>query len=112
MRYALPAIIRIVRKIKPQTVLSTVVHLNVLLMLAKPFLPRGTRLLLREGIIPSAFIAQDTRWPRLWIWLYRHLYKRADRIICLSDSMVNDFVERFGLSREQLVRIYNPVDAE
>ena len=112
MRYALPAIIRIVRKIKPQTVLSTVVHLNVLLMLARPFLPRGTRLLLREGIIPSPFIAHDTGWPQLWAWFYRYLYKKADRIICLSDSMMNDFVDHFGLARQKLVRIYNPVDAE
>src|SRR5947209_11558601 len=82
MRYALLPVIRLVWKVRPQTVLSTVVYLNVLLVLARPFLPR-TKLLLREATIPSAFIARQARHPRGWRWVYRPRSKNAGRIRCL-----------------------------
>jgi glycosyltransferase involved in cell wall biosynthesis len=110
MRYALPAIIRLLWKLRPETVLTTVSYLNVMLVMAKPFLGRGTRLLLREASTPSAFIEKDAPHPRLWRWFYRHLYPRAEKIICLSDSVVEDMAAHFAIPREKLVRIYNPVD--
>jgi glycosyltransferase involved in cell wall biosynthesis len=112
MRYCLPSIVKLARKIKPQTILSTVSYLNVMSILARPFLPRDTRLLIREASTPSAFLAKDTDHPRLWAFLYRWLYRRADKIICLSDSMQQDFVENYQLPPEKLIRIYNPVDVE
>jgi glycosyltransferase involved in cell wall biosynthesis len=110
MRYALPAIIRLVWRLRPATILTTVFFLNVMLIAARPFLPRGIRLLLREATTPSAFIQNDARRPGLWRWLYRHLYPRAEKIICLSDSMLEDLAAHFGIPRDKLVRIYNPVD--
>lgn len=110
MRYALPAIVRLVRSLRPQTVLSTVFYLNVMLLVARPLLPRNTRMLIREATTPSAFVAMDTAHPKLWTWFYRHLYPRGDKIICLSDSMLEDMAVHFDIPREKLVRIYNPVD--
>jgi glycosyltransferase involved in cell wall biosynthesis len=112
MRYCLPGIIKLAREIKPQTILSTVSYLNVMSILARPFLPRNTRLLIREATTPSAFLARDTEHPRLWKFLYRRIYPHADKVICLSDSMLQDFIEIFSLPPEKLVRIYNPVDVE
>jgi glycosyltransferase involved in cell wall biosynthesis len=112
MRYALPGIVKLSRRLRPQTILSTVVYLNVVLIMAKPFLPGRPKILLREAVLPSAYLAQVLRPMRLWKWLYSHLYPRADRIICLFDGMVNDMVEHLGIPRDKLVRIYNPVDIE
>jgi glycosyltransferase involved in cell wall biosynthesis len=111
MRYALPAIVRLARQIRPQVILSTVVYLNAMLMMARPFLPRRTRVLLREAIMPNAFITQEARHPRFWGWVYRNLYGKADKIICLSDSMALEF-EHFGVPRGKLERIYNPIEAQ
>jgi glycosyltransferase involved in cell wall biosynthesis len=61
-------------------------------------------------VIPSALFREENKNIRLWGWLYRHVYKRADKIVCLSDSMVADLVENFEIPQEKLVRIYNPVD--
>lgn len=112
VRYALPAIIRVIRKVRPDTVLSTLGHLNLTLIWAKPFMPKGTRLLIREAAIATSFLDDETSYPRLWKWMYRHFYRHADKVVCLSDSMVKDMAERFGLPREKLVRIYNPIDVE
>jgi glycosyltransferase involved in cell wall biosynthesis len=112
MRYCLPAIVRLAWKVKPRTILSTVSYLNVMSILARPCLPRKVRLLIREATTPSAFIAKDTKHPRLWGFIYRRLYRHADKIICLSDSMQRDLVEHFLVPPVKLVRIYNPVDVE
>lgn len=110
MRYSLPSIVRLVRQVRPQTILSTVIYLNVMVMLARPFFLERPRILLREAILPSAFLAQDTRHPRLWKWLYSQLYPKAARIICLFDDMVKDLARNFGIPGDKLVRIHNPVD--
>ncbi|HZU33788.1 MAG TPA: glycosyltransferase [Candidatus Angelobacter sp.] len=112
MRYALPALVSLIWKVRPDSVLSTVAYLNVLLVLAKPLLPMTTRVLLREATTPSAFIADESANPKLWKWFYRHLYPRADKIICLSNAMMLDLRTHFGISEEKMVRIYNPVDVE
>ena len=112
MRYCLPSIVRLAWKIKPQTILSTVSHLNVMSILARPFLPGNVRLLIREATTPSAYLIKDTEHPRLWDFFYRHVYRRADKIICLSDSMKRDLAGHFLVPPEKMVRIYNPVDVE
>jgi glycosyltransferase involved in cell wall biosynthesis len=110
MRYGLPGIVKLARRLRPQTILSTVVYLNVVLMLARPFLSGRPRILLREAVLPSAYLAQALRPRRVWRWLYRSLYSKADSIICLYDAMADDMVEHLGIPRDKLVRIYNPVD--
>jgi glycosyltransferase involved in cell wall biosynthesis len=112
VRYALPRILTLIWKMRPQTILATMGHVNIALISAKPFFPPNTRLLVREAIIPSALFREEGYNVRLWGRLYRHFYKRADRVVCLSDSMVSDLVENFGIPRENLVRIYNPVDTQ
>jgi glycosyltransferase involved in cell wall biosynthesis len=112
VRYALPKILRMIWNMRPQTVLATMGHLNIALIAAKPFFPPETKLVVREAVIPSALFREENKNIRLWGWLYRNFYKRADRVVCLSDSMVSDLVENLGIPREKLVRIYNPVDTE
>lgn len=112
VRYALPKILRLIWKIRPQTILATMGHLNIALISAKPCFPPDARLLVREAVIPSALFREEGKNVWLWGWLYRHFYKRADKVVCLSDSMVSDLVENSGIPREKLVRIYNPVDTE
>lgn len=110
VRYSLPSIVKVALKVRPHAVLSTLGHLNLALILARPLLPRGTRLLVREAATASACLAEETHHPRIWMWLYRHLYPRADKVVCLSDAMVDDMVKHLRLPRQKLVRIYNPVD--
>ncbi|HEX7287460.1 MAG TPA: glycosyltransferase [Candidatus Angelobacter sp.] len=110
MRYAIPPLVRLVRRLKPHTIVSTVAYVNVLLILARPFLPRGTRLVIREATSPGAFLKHEAGNPALWKFFYRRVYRHADRIVCLSDAMLREFRHRFRIPGEKLVRIYNPVD--
>jgi glycosyltransferase involved in cell wall biosynthesis len=113
-RYALPGIVQLVRKLRPQAVLSTLPQANIALILSRPFLPRGTRVLLSEAALASAALKDeaDVTHPRVWAWLYRHFYKRADKVVCLSNSMIDDMALNFNVPRERLVRIYYPLDLQ
>lgn len=110
-RYALPAIVRLVRKIRPRVVLSTLSSANLALILGRTWFPSGTRVLLREASLASVAL-KDQQQPRLWEWLYRWCYKRADAVICPSDSVAQDLVTHFGVPPTKIVRIYNPVDVK
>jgi glycosyltransferase involved in cell wall biosynthesis len=112
-RYTVFGIGALVRKLKPDTVISTLGHMNISLLLAKRLglLPADTRVLVRESTTPSVFLKKGTGYPRTWTALYRWLYPQADAIICLSDAMKNDLAQKFSVPLHKLVKIYNPIDA-
>lgn len=112
VRYAIPALIRIARRLRPDAVLSTLYELNLAMVLVKPLLPKESRLIVREAISPSAQLALASRYPRMFGWLYRRFYARADKIICVSNYVLNDLAEHFGAPREKMVTIYNSVDID
>lgn len=112
MRYCIPAVVGLIRRLRPDTILSTVIFLNAMLMLARPLLAGRPKILLREASLPSAFLAHGAPNARTLKWMYRRLYPRADQIICLCDAAVDDMVKHLGIRRDKLVRIYNPVDVE
>jgi glycosyltransferase involved in cell wall biosynthesis len=111
-RYAPPGLVRLIWKLRPQAVLSTSPQANMALTLSSPFLPHGTRVLLSEANMPSADLKDGVAHPQLWTWFYRHLYKRADKVVCLCDAMMDDLALHFDVPREKLMRIYYPVDLQ
>ena len=111
VRYALPNIIRLCRTLRPDTVVSTLGHLNLSLLAGRFFLPQHTRLIVREANTPSIRV-QYTRYPMLYRFLYQRLYPLADRVICNSKYMQRDLVESFPLPAEKTIVIPNPVDRE
>jgi glycosyltransferase involved in cell wall biosynthesis len=112
VRFGLHKLVREIRKLTPHVVVSTLGYLNLALILAKPLLPRKTKLLLREGTIPSVHFSQNVSHPRIWRWLYRNFYTKADGVICQSDYMLDDLAEYLRIPRDKMVRIYNPVDVD
>jgi glycosyltransferase involved in cell wall biosynthesis len=112
VRHAFPGIIRLSWKLRPHAIHSTLCEMNMATALLRPFLPPGVRLLIREGSSPSAQNVYLRKHPLVWKWLYRWLYPRADKIICVGDFVADDLANKFRVPRRKLVRIYNPVDIE
>lgn len=109
VRYALPKIVRLVWRMRPDVVLSTLGHLNLALALLRVFLPRRTRLLARETVVVSENLPQHGRaW--LWTLAYRLSYRWFDVLICQSQDMRNDLVSNFRVPADKTVVINNPVD--
>jgi glycosyltransferase involved in cell wall biosynthesis len=107
---ALP-LLRLIRRLKPDLILSGIFHLNFLLLLLRPLIPRRTRLLVRQnGTVSAALAFGDL--PCYTRLLYRFLYRRAGRVICQSQAMAADLARELKLSPSRLAVLPNPVDIE
>lgn len=111
VRAALPALIMQIRREAPDAVLSTLSHLNLLLAALKWAFPKGTRLIGRETVIPSALAATGIA-HRAMFALYRIVHRGFDRLICQSSDMRVDLVDHFGFPGSKCVVIPNPVDVD
>lgn len=111
VRQAVPALVRQVRRERPDIVFSTLGYLNVLVALARPFMPKGTALIGRETNIPSVNLARSA-YPRLIPFLYRRLYPTFNSVVCQSQDMLDDMVQNFCLPPERAAIIRNPVDMD
>ncbi len=104
-------LLRLVRRLKPRVILSNMAHLNFLVLLLRPFFPRGTRVLVRQNGTVSAARAFGGL-PSYTGLLYRLLYRHADRVICQSQAMAGDLVGELGIDPELIAVLPNPVDVE
>ncbi len=97
---------RLCWKLRPHAVLSFSAQLNAAAILAKPLLPRCTRVLVREG----ANITLPQVVGRLRGAACRILYRHADAVICQSQDMARRIACCFHVPEYKLIHIYNPVD--
>jgi glycosyltransferase involved in cell wall biosynthesis len=111
VRHALPRVVSLIRAERPDVVFSTLSHLNLALAIVRPLLPSATRCIARESIVLGE-ILHEFRHPRLWAAGYRRFYRRFDAMVCQSEDMRRDLVERFGLPASKAVTINNPIDAD
>ena len=111
VRNGLVPLFRLIRRLRPEILFSTLGHLNLALLLAKPFFPGGTRLIVRETTMVSHNLK---RIPHGWFWkgLYRTLYPWSDQIICPSQAMAQDLSTHLKVPRDRIRCILNPVDIE
>jgi glycosyltransferase involved in cell wall biosynthesis len=103
---ALP-LLRLLRKLRPQLILSSMFHLNFLVLLLRPLLGFPVRILIRQNGTASSALAEIPRYNRL---LYRLLYPRADCVLCQSAAMVRDLRDSFAVPESRLSILPNPID--
>lgn len=102
---ALPALVSLIRIVKPHAVLSTMTGTNLLVVLACGWARIRTRLVLREASslanTKSAVKRQAMRW----------LYRQAGGVVAVSEGVAQD-LRGLGLSGSRISVIRNPVDVE
>lgn len=111
VRYSIGALIRLIRKRRPDVVFSVLGHLNLIMAVIKPFLPRTTKLIARETVVVSASLVGNY-YSGAWRLAYRLFLPRCDAIVCQSRDMQNDLISDVGLSKDNMVVVQNPVDVE
>jgi len=102
-------LLRLVRSLKPDVILSGVAHLNFLVLLLRPFFPKSTRVLVRQNGTVSSTLAYGGL-PRYTRLLYKLLYRHADSVICQSRAMAEDLAGEIQLEAETIAVLPNPVD--
>jgi glycosyltransferase involved in cell wall biosynthesis len=111
VRYAAIPLLRLVRRLKPQVIVSGMFHLNFLVLLLRPLFPRCTRVLVRQNGTVSASLAHDAL-PAYTRLLYRLLYRRADCVICQSAAMANDLAKELSIDMSRIAVLSNPLDVD
>lgn len=96
------------RRVKPNVLLSTLEHANVLALMAGTFAP-ATSVVIREANTVS--LDADRSGPRgsLLYRLMRAVYPRASKVVAVSEGVAHDLREHMSVRSERIVVIPNPV---
>jgi glycosyltransferase involved in cell wall biosynthesis len=109
LRQALLPLVRRLRRLRPHAVLSSLGYVNLALLVSRPALPLGTRLLVREANTPSQSL-RNGPWPGPTALAYRLLYPTADAVLCQHRQTRFEMAERFNVAEARLHDLPNPVD--
>jgi len=110
-RYAIFKIIKIIRQKKPDTVFTTLAYLNLIIALIRPFFSKNITFIARESNTVSVRNKRE-KYPRLFDWLYKKVYKNFDIIVTQAAFMKNDLIKNYAIATDKMVIIYNPVDSD
>ena len=107
VRHAGLKLVRLVRAVQPDLVLSGMMHLNLLVLALQQWFPVRTRV----GIRLNTTLSQA--YPGAWTrWAHATLMRRADAVLCQSEAMADDAIRHLGISRERFRVVPNPVAVE
>lgn len=104
-RSAAAAILRSIRRSRPTVVLSSQTHINILLAVLRPLMPRGTRLLVREAELRTGRSCGD----RLVRLAQRTVYASVDIVLATSSTMADELQ---GRVRAEVEILHNPLDED
>ena len=112
VKAGIPKCLLEVYRIKPNVVFSGIGHLNIALA---PFIPlmrfflSDTRWIARETNIVS-LQNQESKYPKLFDFLYNRVYKNFDVIIAQSKDMKRDLESNYPKCFSKVTLINNPID--
>ena len=112
LRWAIPRMVSLVRRVRPHVILSTLTETNVAILLSKPFFPSATKVIVREASNPTHVMDHILPYSFAWKQAYRYLYPHADAVVCLSRSMQEDALRYMPIAADRAPIIYNGVDEE
>ena len=107
---SLPGLVRYLRQERPQAMLSTLNHANIIALWAKKLAHVPTRLVVREANTVSMEATNvATLKGKLMPHLIRIFYPWADAIVANSRGVAEDLMKLTGLPPDNIKVIYNPV---
>jgi len=109
LRRSLFPLISKLRSLKPSVVFSTFGYINVGLLLFRLLIPKDIKIWIREANLPSVSLPNNP-YPSIISLGYRMLYRIADKIICSSERMADEFINDFNLPASKLHLLPNPVN--
>lgn len=98
---------RLIVKLRPDAVFSSMSNVNMLILAIKWWLP-GLNVVVRENNLPSVNLKYDNL-KTIRKLAYRRLYPLANKIICQSEAMRLDFMQHYPKLTTLLDVISNPV---
>lgn len=105
---ALPSIIGLIKKQKPQIVVSSISHVNTAMSMLSPFFNK-TKFIGREATVLSK--RDNEKKIRQWspFRLLPNGFKNLDALICQSQDMAEDMIINFNIPKKNIYVINNPI---
>ncbi|MFP4313748.1 MAG: glycosyltransferase [Alphaproteobacteria bacterium] len=100
-----------IRQIKPDSVVSTMVHCNAALLILKPFF-KNTRFIVRESSLPKALIEEYGWKGKVCTYIYKYLYPKADAVISPAQMITDEFKDYLRIKTHNHYTLPNPVNVE
>lgn len=107
----LPWLVRRLRALAPEAVVATPAYANLALLAASPYLPRKTRLIVREANTPQATLDALPSWL-LRLQPYRRLYPRAACVLAQTPEIRDALLDLVPSLAPRLRLLPNPVDVD
>jgi len=108
--FSLFGLILYLRREKPVALLSTIIHTNVIAVIAKMISRVSIRVVLRESNTVSYNVGKHKNiGEKIMLFLVRRFYPLADQVIAVSNGVATDLMREIGLSENMLTIIYSPV---
>ncbi|USD24818.1 glycosyltransferase [Flagellimonas marinaquae] len=108
VRYSVLSIFKYLKAYKPNIVVSSIAHLNTSLAFISLFFPK-TKFIGREANVLSV-LNQFKKGNNLFnSFLIKISYRLFDSVICLSEDMMADLSENFGVPKSKIALINNPI---
>lgn len=114
VKKGIPKCLNTLYTLKPDTVFTGIGHLNIALA---PFIP-----LMRWLLPQTQWISRETnivsmenqrgKYPKLFDWLYRHLYHHYDLIIAQSRDMKKDLELHYPKAAKRALVVNNPINIQ
>jgi glycosyltransferase involved in cell wall biosynthesis len=112
LRTLLP-LTRLLRRVRPEAVLSTLVEANFLTIAAARLAKIDARVVIREASTPSRDLLRNPHLTkRLTGRLLPYIYPKADAIIASSQGMVQNLITNFRIPPHKISHIPNPLPLE
>lgn len=109
--YSLFPLIRYLKESRPQSVLSALDHTNIIAICAVAIANVNTKTVVSiHNNLTHLSKVKKARFITHWIPpLMKWSFKRADRVVAVSQGVAEDAVQRLELPEEKVQVIYNPV---
>ena len=101
---------RLIREYRPTVLFTTVGNNGAVVLLAKKLAGSNARVVVREANSPSELLKKHGRIERkLRIRVLTWVYRRAYRVIAITDQMAEEIRLKFGVDSESIVMIHNGI---
>jgi len=105
---AFPSLIKQIKNIKPDMILSTFPHITLPLLLIRKLFMQNTIIIAREPNMIKLSL-KNSPYSLVLKILHKVLLPTADKVIVNSQAMLNDLSKR-GIKTNKLALVHNPID--
>jgi glycosyltransferase involved in cell wall biosynthesis len=106
----LPLIFKL-KLLKPDVIFSTFGYINIPLIVINKLFFIGAKVWAREANMPSVSLINNPHY-RIIKFGYRWIYNYAERVLCTSEKMRNEFIRDFNIPKTKTYLLPNPIDEE